>query len=50
VKGKVKLIYLDPPFATDSDFEGGSGQKAYTDKVKDADFIEALRRRLIVAR
>jgi site-specific DNA-methyltransferase (adenine-specific)/adenine-specific DNA-methyltransferase len=50
VKGKVKLIYIDPPFATDSDFEGGAGQKAYTDKVKDADFIESLRRRLIVAK
>jgi site-specific DNA-methyltransferase (adenine-specific)/adenine-specific DNA-methyltransferase len=50
VKGKVKLIYIDPPFGTDSDFEGDNGQKAYTDKAKDADFIEFIRRRLIVAR
>ncbi|MCI5055235.1 MAG: site-specific DNA-methyltransferase [Flavobacteriales bacterium] len=50
VKGKVKLIYIDPPFATESDFSGSQGQKAYTDKTKDADFIEFLRRRLIVAR
>jgi site-specific DNA-methyltransferase (adenine-specific)/adenine-specific DNA-methyltransferase len=49
VKGKVKLIYIDPPFGTDGDFEGGAGQKAYTDKAKDADFIEFVRRRLIVA-
>ncbi len=28
VKGKVKLIYIDPPFATESDFKGGQGQKA----------------------
>jgi DNA modification methylase len=50
VKGKVKLIYIDPPFATESDFSSQNGQKAYTDKSKDADFIEQLRRRLIVAK
>lgn len=50
VKGKVKLIYIDPPFATESDFSSQSGQKAYTDKSKDSDFIEQLRRRLIIAK
>lgn len=50
VKGKVKLIYIDPPFATESDFSGTQGQKAYSDKTKDADFVEFLRRRLILAR
>ena len=50
VKGKVKLIYIDPPFGTSSDFEGDSGQKAYSDKAKDADFIEFIRRRLMVAK
>lgn len=50
VKGKVKLIYIDPPFGTNSDFEGSDGQKAYTDKSKDADFLEFIRRRLIIAR
>lgn len=50
VKGKVKLIYIDPPFATESDFISQSGQKAYTDKSKDSDFIEQLRRRLIIAK
>lgn len=50
VKGKVKLIYIDPPFGTASDFEGINGQKAYTDKSKDADFVEFIRRRLIVAK
>lgn len=50
VKGKVKLIYIDPPFATESDFSGSQGQKAYTDKAKDAEFVEFIRRRLIVAR
>lgn len=50
VKGKVKLIYIDPPFATEGDFKAGSGQKAYTDKVKGSEFVEFLRRRLILAR
>lgn len=50
VKGKVKLIYIDPPFATESDFNSTKGQKAYSDKIKGADFIESLRRRLILAR
>lgn len=50
VKGKVKLICIDPPFATESDFKSKGGDKAYTDKIKGADFVEFLRRRLIVAR
>lgn len=50
IKGKVKLIYIDPPFATENDFKGDKGQKAYSDKTKGAEFVEYLRRRLIVAR
>lgn len=50
VKGKVKLIYIDPPFATDNDFASKDGAKAYSDKIKDAEFIEFLRERLILAR
>ena len=50
IKGKVKLIYIDPPFATESDFKAGQGQSAYSDKKKGADFIEFLRRRLILAK
>lgn len=50
VKGKVKLIYIDPPFATESDFSGSRGQKAYSDKTKNSEFVEFLRRRLIVAK
>lgn len=50
VKGKVKLIYIDPPFATESEFNGNLGQKAYSDKSKGSDFIEYLRKRLLVAK
>ena len=50
VKGKVKLICIDPPFATKSDFGGKDGERSYADKVDTAEFIEALRERLIYQR
>lgn len=50
VKGKVKLIYIDPPFATQDEFLNKNGAKAYSDKVKGSEFIEFIRERLILAR
>lgn len=50
VKGKVKLIYIDPPFATTDEFQNKEGAKAYNDKKKGAEFVEFLRKRLIVAK
>lgn len=50
VKNKVKLIYIDPPFATEDEFRSTLGAKAYNDKRKGAEFLEFLRRRLILAR
>lgn len=50
VKGKVKLIYIDPPFATKSDFGGKEGEKSYTDKVLTSEFLEMLRERLFYAK
>ncbi len=50
IKGKVKLIYIDPPFASRSEFKGNEGQKAYSDKVEGSEFIEFIRRRLIIAK
>lgn len=47
VKGKVKLIYNDPPFATKSDFQGGEGSRSYADKIDASEFIENVRERLI---
>jgi DNA modification methylase len=46
-KGKIRLIYIDPPFATKQDFMKDK-EKAYRDKVLGAQFIEFLRRRLIL--
>jgi len=51
IKGKVKLIYIDPPFATDEEFSNtNSGSKAYVDKKKGAEFVEFIRRRLFLAK
>jgi len=50
VKGKVKLIYLDPPFATKADFQGGDGSRSYSDKIDSAEFLENLRERIIFLR
>jgi len=48
-RGKIRLIYNDPPFATRQDFMKDK-EKAYRDKVLGAQFIEFLRRRLILLR
>ncbi|MBT9145224.1 MAG: DNA adenine methyltransferase YhdJ [candidate division WS2 bacterium] len=50
VKGKVKLIYIDPPFGTGDEYDANRCQKAYTARAKGAEFVEFLRRRLILAR
>ena len=47
VKGQVRLIYIDPPFATRQEFRGSQDQKAYQDKIAGAKFLEFLRKRLI---
>lgn len=45
----VRLVYIDPPFSTRKDFKvTGADQKAYQDKVAGADFLEWLRRRLVI--
>lgn len=50
VKGKVKLIYIDPPFGTGDEYDGNKGQKGYSAKAKGAEFVEFFRRRLLLAR
>ena len=46
----VRLVYIDPPFATKQEFRGTEDQKAYQDKVAGAHFVEFLRRRLVLLR
>ena len=44
----VRLIYIDPPFATKHDFKGSQDQKAYQDRIAGAKFLEFLRKRLLL--
>jgi len=46
----IRLVYIDPPFATKKEFAGNREQKAYQDRLAGADFVEFLRRRLILIR
>jgi len=46
-RDKIKLVYIDPPFATRQDFMKDK-EKAYRDKIHGAQFIEFLRRRIIL--
>lgn len=46
----IRLIYIDPPFATKREFRGSQDQKAYQDKIVGAEFLEFLRKRLTFLR
>lgn len=48
--GKVQLIYIDPPFATQSRFVDADDRTAYEDSLGGADYIEAMRVRLAAMR
>ncbi|MCD8297368.1 MAG: site-specific DNA-methyltransferase [Prevotella sp.] len=61
LRGKIDLVYIDPPFATNSKFrvsEGRSstisnsrsGKVAYTDNILGKEFVEFIRQRLILIR
>ena len=49
-QGKVNLIYIDPPFATASDFLNRKMERAYSDALNGGEYIEFLRKRLILMR
>ncbi len=46
----VRLVYIDPPFASKQEFRGNQDEKAYQDKVVGAQFVEFVRRRLVLLR
>lgn len=61
LKGKIDLVYIDPPFATNQNFKISDGRAntisnglndeiAYSDTLMDADYLEFLRERLIFLR
>lgn len=47
-RGRIDLIYIDPPFGTGLDFNTIDDETAYSDKVVDSEFLEFLRTRLFV--
>jgi len=61
LRGKIDLVYIDPPFATNGNFtitdgraatisNSKHGDVAYTDKILGADFVEFIRKRLLLIR
>jgi adenine-specific DNA-methyltransferase len=50
VRNKVRLVYIDPPFATQTTFHSRKLDHAYEDTLSGAEFIESLRWRLILLR
>lgn len=48
IRGHVRCIYIDPPYATSMAFVDRDARHAYDDRVNGAEYVEALRRRLIV--
>ncbi|MBI5774000.1 MAG: site-specific DNA-methyltransferase [Verrucomicrobia bacterium] len=50
VRGKVRLIYIDPPYATRSVFQSRKQADAYHDLLGGPDYLEFLRERLILLR
>ncbi len=59
LKGKIDLVYIDPPFATGTNFtvsdnrfstvsSSRTGQIAYTDKVTGKEFVEEIRKRCLL--
>jgi len=48
VRGKVTLVYIDPPFATKGTFLSRKQEKAYDDDLCGAEYVEGLRQRLIL--
>ena len=50
VRGQVRLVYIDPPYATGSIFQSRSQDNAYPDLLVGARYVEFLRERLIFLR
>jgi adenine-specific DNA-methyltransferase len=50
VGGKVRLVYIDPPFATKARFESRGQEHAYDDMLSGARYLEFMRSRLVLMR
>lgn len=47
-RSKVRLVYIDPPFATCSNFVNRKQDLAYSDSLSGGEFVEFIRQRLLV--
>ncbi len=43
----IRLIYIDPPFASRQEYHGAAGERAFADKIAGAQYLEFLRKRLV---
>ena len=50
LKGKIRLVYIDPPYGTNSVFHSRNQKCSYKDDLIGSHFIEYIRRRLILLR
>lgn len=50
VRGQVRLVYIDPPYATGNVFQSRNQEDAYTDLLSGARYVEFMRQRLILLR
>ena len=48
IKGKVRLIYIDPPYATNSVFQTRKQEDAYTDLLKGEEYLHFMKQRLLL--
>lgn len=46
VCGKVRLVYIDPPYNTGGDFESRSQQFAYSDRFSNSEYMDFMQKRL----
>jgi adenine-specific DNA-methyltransferase len=50
IAGHVRLVYIDPPFSTQTRFHTRTLKHAYTDTLVGTEFLEFLRKRLVLLR
>jgi adenine-specific DNA-methyltransferase len=50
VRGRVSLVYIDPPYSTNCVFESRQQRIAYHDLISGAAYVESLRERLVLLR
>lgn len=48
MRGKIQLVYIDPPFATELSFYNKDQKLAYDDMLSGGEYVEFIRERLLV--